>query len=183
MIAELGIVLAAGGSTRMGEPKALLAWGEGTLVAAHVAALRPHVAEVLVVEGAVVLPDLDATRIVNDAWASTFPADSLRLALAARPAATSALVTPVDTVPVSASTLIALAGEGSAVPVDREGRPGHPVRIAGRELAAMRAASPEGGLRTLLVGARRVSVCEAWVALDFDEPDTYRRVRESAIGH
>ena len=40
-VAEFAVILAAGGSRRMGRSKALLDWGGVTLVRAHVDALSP----------------------------------------------------------------------------------------------------------------------------------------------
>ena len=112
------IVLAAGGSTRMGRTKALLPWGERTLVEAHVQALRPHVDRVVVVVGAdgeAVRRALPPTVTVVDApdWERTGPSDSARLGLRAVPEATSALITPVDVVPAPAIWLVPLANARS----------------------------------------------------------------------
>jgi molybdenum cofactor cytidylyltransferase len=179
---DLAVILAAGGSRRMGKAKALLPWGSKTLLEAHIEALGAVAAEVLVVDGAENLGGYGAPRVRNANWASTWPADSLQLALRARPAAVTVLVTPVDTVPASPEVLAALLGTRTAVPVDPTGLPGHPVLIAGDVVARVRAAAPVGGLRTLLNTAERVEVASGWVSMDFDDPHTYARVREASIG-
>ena len=50
-IVDFGIVLAAGGSSRMGHPKALLQLNGQALINAHINALRTHCLELLVVLG------------------------------------------------------------------------------------------------------------------------------------
>jgi len=68
------ILLAAGGSSRMGEPKQLLKWGNQTLLEHQVAVLQKTGSPVLVVLGAVaekIIPLLqndDVAFIVNNNW-------------------------------------------------------------------------------------------------------------------
>lgn len=175
------MILAAGGSRRMGQPKALLPWGDRTLLESHISALAEVAREVVVVEGAVHFPELPVETIANVDWESTWPADSLFLALRARPAAASVFVTPVDTIPATREILHALLGGETAVPVDPSGTPGHPVMLSGPELALARAAAPEGGLRALLGAARRVRVSARWVSLDFNDPQSLAMARRAAI--
>ncbi len=160
MKADLAVVLAAGGSTRMGQPKALLPFGGRPIVLAHVNALRPWARRVIVVIGA------DADRVIaalegqaevveNPRWETTFPMDSLRCALSTNIG--TAFVTPVDVPPVDPQTARALLESGqSAVPVDSAGHDGHPVVLDALTLHLVRAGSVEGGLRALLRSARRV---------------------------
>ncbi|MCO4746532.1 MAG: nucleotidyltransferase family protein [Proteobacteria bacterium] len=185
MKADLAVVLAAGGSRRMGRPKARLSWDGAPLVLAHVAALGLFAREVVVVTGAEPLEDLlDGISSVHNAeWERSWPSDSLRLALAARPSATCVLVTPVDVVPAQPDTLRALLGRGSVVPTDPEGLDGHPVVVAGAALDLLRRGPVPGGLRSVLRDADRVSVSDRASALDFDDLDAWHAVRRAAIGH
>jgi len=76
------IVLAGGRSTRMGRPKATLAFGGVPLVAYVIARVRPLVSEVIVVAAAAqVLPALDA-RVVRDRLFEEGPLPALALGLA-----------------------------------------------------------------------------------------------------
>ena len=97
------VVLAAGASTRMGAPKALLVW-RGQPFVAHAIALARAVGAgpIVVVEGAHAIPDEllgTAVRVKNDAW-QLGPLGSLqaglRLALADDPVPQAVLVLSVD---------------------------------------------------------------------------------------
>jgi nicotine blue oxidoreductase len=176
----VAVVLCAGASRRMGTPKALLDLDGRPLVAHHVDALRPHAVRLVVVLGAVVDPiravlPADVVCVVNEAWRTTWPADSLRVAILRQKVTGQAWVTPVDVPPADQATLQALAHAGAdAVPVGPSGQPGHPVLIGPGTVDALRQRPPEGGLRTLLGGARRVGVAQE-VGVDFDDPEAWRR--------
>lgn len=157
----------------MGSPKGLLILNERPLILHHVDALAPFVERVVAVVGSheaahrAILEPTDVDVVVNADWATTWPADSLRLALLAHPNASRILVTPVDTPPARPETLRALLGRGAAVPVGARG-PGHPVFLDGDLADRIRQIAPPGGLRAILDGARRVAVEQTDVALDFD---------------
>ena len=100
------VILAAGGSSRMGRPKALLEWGGRTILQAHLEMYASEGLELVVVGGAEwerLLPvcrSFGASAVRNKRWSSTFPVDSLRLALEFQSEGWSrCLVTPVDSPP------------------------------------------------------------------------------------
>ncbi|MCP4804731.1 MAG: NTP transferase domain-containing protein [Proteobacteria bacterium] len=158
------VVLAAGGSTRMGRPKALLPVGARTLVEAWVELLST-VAEVVVVDGAVPLGHLVPAR-TNPDWATTGPWESLRIGLHGHSG--PALVTPVDVPPCSAEDLARLvAAHGDAL-LSHGDAPGHPVRLA--DSARLVGACPPGGLSSLLVGAEWLPTTDAGVAANMNTP-------------
>lgn len=174
------IVLAAGASRRMGRPKALLPWDGDTLWAAHARALSP-LAPVWTVLGAdseqlAARVPAGVSTVLNPAWATTFPLDSLQVALRALPSARRVLVTPIDVVPASAAVLAVLAaGPSSCVPRGSDGRDGHPVALGGARLTRLRTLRG-GRLDDELASAprRRVDGC---VGDDFDDEAAYERHR------
>jgi CTP:molybdopterin cytidylyltransferase MocA len=163
--AAWGLVLCAGGSTRMGRPKGLLDVDGVPLLRAHVDAFRAAGLRVVVVLGAraeahrAVLPP-EARVVVNEAWASTEMSDSAALGLAGLDVV---LLTPVDAPPARPETIAALlATPGPAVPTF-EGREGHPVKLVGPH--------PPGRLDARLGAAARVPV---------DDPDCVRNLNTPA---
>ncbi|MCK6505282.1 NTP transferase domain-containing protein [Myxococcota bacterium] len=170
------VILAAGGSTRMGRAKALLDVDGQPWVAAHVRALSPWVERVLVVVGAegervrAALP-APAEPVENPAWATTGMAQSLALALARLPADAEALVTPVDAPPAPAAVLAALADRGGPLVPTAGGQDGHPVRVpVGPTLAVLRAG---GTLRDALAGAPRLELGWAEGLRNVNTPEEY----------
>jgi len=169
------VVLAAGGSTRMGSPKALLRVGDSVLVERHCSALRRGARRVVVAIGAdaarvrTAVPAW-ATIVENAEWRTTWPADTLRLALREARIRGPCLVTPVDVPPARPETLEALlAVGGAAVPLDTEGRRGHPVRLDPALVSRIRMHGAPDGLDALLGSATLVATADPDVARDFDD--------------
>jgi molybdenum cofactor cytidylyltransferase len=157
-----GIVLAAGGSRRMGRPKMLLPLGSGTVLGAAVAPLLDAgLAPVVVVvgsdadevRGGAGLPDDTRLRVVrNERWAEGM-ASSLRCGLRECPGAGAVLVALGDQVGVTPERVRRLVdawrcGAPLAVPVHGD-RASHPVVFS-------RALFPELLQLTGDVGARDV---------------------------
>lgn len=176
------VVLAAGASSRMGTSKALLDLGGRPVVVWHCLRFAEFADRTIVVLGSgasairEVLP-AGVDVVENPDWARTMPADSLAVALRSLDVTGSVLVTPVDVAPAEADTLEALLGGAApAVPIDADGRAGHPVLLDSAAVAAIRVRAPDDGIRSLLADARRVPVADPLVALDFDDPAAWRRV-------
>ena len=169
------VIVAAGGSRRMGRSKPLLRLAGRTLVEWHVERLAAHGPVVVVVgcEADAVIAAVGgrAAIVLNAAWATSAMIDSVALGL--RAFAGPAVVTPVDAAPVRSETIEALlAVDGDAIPVHR-GVAGHPVRLSGPTADRVRTDPPERGLRALLGSARRVEVDDPEIALDADDPATW----------
>jgi molybdenum cofactor cytidylyltransferase len=178
------IVLAAGGSRRMGRSKPLLDLGGRPLIAWHCERLAAFASPVIAVLGAdadrvrAALPSLPGiTAAHNPDWASTSPIDSLVRGLAllgSSGAMSPVLVTPVDVLPAEPETVAALlAAGGDAVPVGPDGDDGHPVLLSPQTAARIALAPPERGLREALLGAARVPVADPAVGRDFDDPAAF----------
>ncbi|HEX6337961.1 MAG TPA: nucleotidyltransferase family protein [Jiangellaceae bacterium] len=153
-----GLVLAAGGGSRFGRPKADLTVGGVRLVDRAVEVLAAGGCEpVVVVSGALTLQIAGASVVHNDDWASGM-GSSLRHGLAAMPDdATAAVVVLVDTPWLGAEAVLRVwsahrAGAQLAV-ATYDGRRGHPV-LLGREHwpAIVAAAKGDVGARAYLAG-------------------------------
>lgn len=184
------VLLAAGGSRRMGEAKALLALGGRAVIARHVDALAVVADPIVAVLGAeadrigAALPD-GVIRVVNARWAETSPIDSVLVGIRALPSDAApdrpVLVTPIDVVPALPDTLHALiasfvASGRSSVPVGRDGARGHPVLLDPATARAICVAPPKDGLRGALADAALVPVADPWVAADFDDPAAFAAI-------
>ncbi len=173
------ILLAAGESSRMGEPKQLLDWGGRPLVVAQIEALQgAGCRPVVVVLGAhadrvrSVLPARAEVQVTtNRNWRSG-RASSIRAGARAVPPSTEAVVVVSVDQPTTSGVILQL---GTALNADREleivvprfaGRRGHPPMFRVDLLAELRAVSERGeGLRELR--RRYVSLT---AEVDVDEP-------------
>ncbi len=184
-----GMVLAAGGSTRMGRPKMLLPLDGAPLVARAVwPLLEAGLSRVVVVVGAeadgvrAALPsDPAVVAVANPRWqagmasslrvglAACAPADAVVVALGDQPSVTGAVVT----------RLLAAASGGPLVVSTHEDRVVHPI-LFGRELfAELEALEGDVGAREVVRRhlARAVRVAGE-APRDLDTPDDYRDALE-----
>jgi CTP:molybdopterin cytidylyltransferase MocA len=166
------IIIAAGGSTRMGEPKALLDLHGRSLIEAHIATLSLFCDPVIVVLGGAgeeidrVLPP-EVQRVWSPCWAETETKDSIALGLQTLAPDVIVLITPVDVPPAPSDVLeLLLHSDLPAVPVD-EGQRGHPVvTIAGLALKDLQSHP----LHTHLTDATEVPVDWPDCTLGFNTP-------------
>lgn len=185
------IVLAAGLSTRMGRPKALLDWGGQPLVAYHVQQLREAGAdEVIVVLGHRAdeihrrMRDLPC-RVMNNARYQMGRAGSLRIgAKAANRDADMILITSIDQ-PRTAEFLKRLIGafnpERAGVRPVHQGHHGHPIVLSGRlreELMGVTDES-EGLMAVIRAHAAELDEIETddMLAVDINTPEDYEAAR------
>ena len=183
------VLLAAGASSRMGRPKALLEVGGQTFVRRILETLRDGgVSDTVVVVRAgasAVAREVDAAgfgRVVENPDPDRGQLSSLIVGLDAidRPGVTAALVTLVDVPLVRPSTVAALLGRvaGSAAPVLRAahaGRHGHPVVFTRAVFAALRGADAAIGARAVMraFAVEDVAVDDPGVLRDVDTPQDY----------
>lgn len=168
-MATVAVILAAGGSTRMGQPKALLPVGGRPLLVHHVDALSRRCERVLVVQGATsvqpVAPN-EVEVITNPLWARTGPAESLKLALCRLAPDARVVVTPVDVPPVPLQALDALLAAGPPAVLCHRNRPGHPVLVEARAEALLH----PGTLREVTAHAQQVETPWGGCLLNLNTP-------------
>jgi len=192
-VSVAAILLAAGESARMGDPKPLLPWGETTLIEYQLGELAASGLDDIVVvlgyEAERVRPLASAagTRVVVNEGYRQGRASSLRVGAAAVPDdAEAVLVLNIDQ-PRPRALLRRLLGvhqeSGALITVPTyEGRRGHPTVVAGALLGDLRAADEQSqGLRGLLQRhtqtVREVPFPTPLVLLDLNTPEEYERAR------
>ena len=186
------IVLAAGGSRRMGHPKALLPLGATTFLGRIVATAREAELEpihVIVGDDAVTIavahPEL-ARGMIHNVRPDLGPLSSLRLGLAALPPSVDgAVVFPVDHPLVQAATVRALVGafrqvgRPIVVPI-HGGQRGHPTLFARETFAELATAPLEEGARAVVradpARVAEVEVDDPGILANVDTPDAYREL-------
>ena len=186
------IVLAAGASTRMGRPKALLEAGGRTFIRRIVDTLRAGgVLEAVVVVRAGqdgIAAEVEASgfgRLVLNPRADEGQLSSLITGLDAidRPGVDAALVTLVDAPLVGAAAVRILLERAaiSTAPVVRavhQGRHGHPVIFKRQLFDALRRADPAAGAKAIVraVPVEDVETGDPGVVDDVDTPEEYARL-------
>ena len=185
MSGTAAIVLAAGASTRLGEPKQLIELGGERLLERAVRTAREAgLKRVVVVVGAraaeiISQCDLRDAEIVHcKAWAEGM-SQSLAAGLAAveQLGVRGAVVMTADMPFVTPSHLMALARKsGSARASSYAGRHGVPAYFPSAMFAALKKLTGDAGARDLLRQASAVALDEA-DALDVDTPEALAAVR------
>jgi CTP:molybdopterin cytidylyltransferase MocA len=196
-----GIILAAGASSRMGRPKALLptaAPGETFLSRLVASLIEGGLDDLVLVVGRLAEPDEaelarsvaalpPVVRAVENPDPTRGQLSSLQTGLAVvdHPGVRGMLVALIDVPLVSPSTVRALleAYRATGAPVvrpAREGRHGHPVIFDRALFDALRRADPATGARAVVRAhagrAVEVPVEDAGAFLDVDTPEDYARV-------
>lgn len=188
--AVAGVLLAAGGGSRFGRPKALVELDGATLAERGVAVLRAGGAEpVLAVLGAARIELPGARTVYNDQW-RTGMGSSLRAALTAlagtRPAGVGAVVVALADQPLigaeAVARLIAAYHGGASVAVAAyQGKPRNPVLLArehwpGVIAAAVGDTGARAFLRARLELVTRVECGDVGSPDDIDTPGDLARI-------
>ncbi len=186
--APAAVVLAAGASTRMGRPKALLEHDGRSFVACAVdLATRAGCAPIVVVTGAVDLADLGlAARLVhNETWPQG-QLGSLQRGLAALADPAGVLVLTVDRPHLQVTTVVTLVAAFRTSPQFSwqpayAGRRGHPVIYPRSLLPALMAlpvsADPRELLRAHEALRRTIAVDDPAIHDNLDSPADLERLR------
>lgn len=201
-------ITAAGASSRMGRPKALLPWRGGTMLEAMAStARRAGLRSVAVVGGADGEQVLEVARRLGVAalwnadhatgrWSSILVAARWASERAeSRGGCPSLLLWPVDCPGVDPATLSAIGRAAEArpraniVPI-HSGRGGHPVALCADTLAEILASARDANLRDLIDrapdGCLRIPVADPAILDNLNTPADYRRFlrsrREASVG-
>ena len=191
------IVLAAGASSRMGSPKALLRIGGETFVRRILRVLREagiQAAAVVSRPGQEALArevaDARFGRIVENSRADEGQLSSLLAGLDAieGPGVDGALVTLVDVPGISTAVVSAMLARMRTSPAlviraVHEGRHGHPVIFRRALFDRLRHADPAVGAKAVVraVDVEDVDVHEPGITQDVDTPADYERIRGMLI--
>lgn len=179
-----GLILAAGASHRMGRPKALLRWGNTTLLDHALRQARAaRIADLVVVLGPatreLVLADV---KVAFNPEPESGRSASIRLGSEALPDAANAILVQSVDQPVETQVIAALfeaveRGALIAVP-SHGGRRGHPICVAGALLPELRVVSEaDEGLRAVVRrhgdGVVEVPVDSESVLWNLNDPVAY----------
>ncbi len=192
-----GVILAAGASSRMGAPKALLDYRGETFVARLVRVLGTRCAPVIVVLGHhadAIRPQIPTgVQIVVNPDPSRGQLSSLQTALRELPAEADGFAfIPVDSPAVEVDTIAGLAqaferrAPSTVFVIPRKsGRRGHPVFAAAAIADQLLALPPTAEAREIVHAhvehTEYVDVNDSGIFADIDDPEAYRRLKEQAV--
>ena len=186
-----GVILAAGASSRMGQPKALLEYEGQTFVQRLARILDQLCGRVIVVVG------FDAERVraavpsravvVENSQPELGMLSSLQCGLREAMEADAVLFLPVDHGALRPTTIAAVAAEsadaGIVVP-ECQGRHGHPVRVCGSIVSELLSLPPTAQARDVIRRhrdiTRYVSVDDPAAISGVNRPDDYRAIVEAS---
>ncbi len=186
------VILAAGESTRMGEAKLLLPWGETTVLGRTIANVQAAALfESLVVSGAgaeavtAIAAEAGLSFVFNAHYAAGEMLSSLQAAIPhLSPQSEAVLVMLADQPLVEAETINEIIaafwrGEGDIIAPQFASRRGNPVLIGRRHFEELLALPPGSAPRDLLRNhaVYLLPVQSPSVLQDIDDPQTYRRLR------
>lgn len=186
------IILAAGESSRMGSPKALLEFRGETFLDRLIRCFEEQCSPVIVVLGhepevirAGVRSPGKAEFLLNPQY-HLGQLSSLQCGLRAVAAEVEGVIfAPVDHPNIEAATVSRLIDSGATVAIPQYlGRHGHPVLFSRSLISEFLALAPDDQARTVLhrhAGETRyIDVPDAGILDDIDDPEAYRRLLASA---
>ena len=173
-------MLAAGASTRLGQPKALVQVGKHTLIEHLVLRLESKGLEPVIVTRAEIAVDIltalpDRTVVINpnpEAGRTGSLQYGLKQILDTKGGdrAFRLLVVPVDRPGFSDATLDQILTMETCTCPSKDGRGGHPLLLMPEDVARVRTANPDEPLRNLC-SPERCEVEDEFLHLNIDEPN------------
>ncbi len=169
------VVLAAGSSERLGQPKALVRIGERCLVEWVVSRLQGHGLDPLVVTNEEIADEVaasvDCGVVVNpDPGAGRTGTLQVGIGHIGTGAGQRILVVPVDRPGFSDSTLETLLDSTATSCPTQGGRGGHPILLSAEDAAKVVEGSPSAPLRNL-INPVRIEVTDPYLHLNVDRPE------------
>ena len=169
------VVLAAGASERLGQPKALVKIGKRCLVEWVVSRLQAHGLEPLVVTNEEIVEEVaasvDCGVVVNpDPGAGRTGTLQIGIGHIGTGAGQRILVVPVDRPGFSDSTLETLLGSTATSCPTQGGRGGHPILLSAEDAVKVVESSPSAPLRNL-INPIRIEVTDSYLHLNVDRPE------------
>ncbi|MDP6907111.1 MAG: NTP transferase domain-containing protein [Candidatus Thalassarchaeaceae archaeon] len=172
------IVLAAGASSRLGQPKALVKIGQKTLIEYIVERLEAKNLEPVIVTRSDIVVDImtalpERTIVINpnpEAGRTGSLQCGLKQILDTKggEGAFRLLVVPVDRPGFSNSTLNQLLTMEICSCPSKDGRGGHPLLLMPEDIARIRCSQPDTPLRNLCT-PERFEVADEWLHVNIDE--------------
>jgi CTP:molybdopterin cytidylyltransferase MocA len=183
-----GLILAAGDGSRFGpESKLLAPLGGRPLLewAVEAQCAVPAIERVVVVLGSnarVIIERVDfgeAETVVCEDWDRGQSA-SLRRGIRELAGADKVIVTLGDAPLITPEVIARFVDEDAPARATYDGRPGHPVALGPRELAAIAPLNGDRGARDLLAGARMIECGHLCSGRDVDTPQDLEAIRREA---
>jgi CTP:molybdopterin cytidylyltransferase MocA len=191
-VSYAGLILAAGESSRMGSPKALLEFRSETFLDRLIRCFAAQCSRVIVVLGyapevirAGVRSPGNAVFVLNPNY-QRGQFSSMQCGLRAVPAeAEGVIFTPVDHPNVEPATVARLIESGATIAIPQYmGRHGHPILLSRHLIPEFLALPPDSQARSVTRAhaseVQYIDVADAGILDDIDDPDAYRRLLASA---
>lgn len=168
------VILAAGASQRLGQPKALVPVADSTLIGNIVELLQEHCSDIIIVSREELLVDImlaaPETRVISNPKPENGRTGTLQTGIMALEIPSSVLVVPIDRPGFTSRVIETLLQNGGCVRPVHKGRGGHPILLDSNAIESILAAQPNDSLRELC-SFKDVEVTDVDFGLNIDNPE------------